>query len=116
MNNIEKLKQIILDAPEGATHVDNLPSYYKMDSHGLSWGIWKGAWCVCVGCNTMRMPPSMRSLSDIKTIVEQAEEIERLKGKVAQISNSLERDIKNSSSDYASMVYVKAVLEELKQI
>jgi hypothetical protein len=90
MNNIQELKQIIEQGEKiGATHVDNVPSYYKMDSHGREWGIFKGSWCVCVGCNTMRMPPSMRALSDIKTIIEQHEEIERLKAKV----DSLESDL-----------------------
>lgn len=68
--SLEELKAIIDNAPEGATHADNAVSYYKMDSYGNQWGIWKGVWCVCVGCNTMRMPPSMRSLSDIKRIIE----------------------------------------------
>ena len=68
--SLEELKSIIDNAPDGATHVDNVVSYYKMDSTGREWGIFKGCWCVCVGCNTMRMPPSMRSLSDIKRIVE----------------------------------------------
>lgn len=72
----DELKKIIADAPEGATHCDNDVSYYKTDYNGMHWGIFKGCWCVCVGCNTMRMPPSMRSLADIKEIVELRERLE----------------------------------------
>jgi len=66
----KELQEILNGAPDGTTHVDNVPSYYKMDAHGNQWGVWKGVWCVCVGCNTMRMPPSMRALSDVKTIID----------------------------------------------
>ena len=73
---LEELKAIVENAPDGATHCDNVVTYYKIDSYVREWGVFKGRWCVCVGCNTMRMPPSMRSLSDIKRIIELIELLE----------------------------------------
>lgn len=87
INSIEELKEIIKNAPEGATHCDNVVTYYKMDSHGREWGIFKGCWCVCVGCNTMRMSPSMRSLSDLAEILKLNIENEQLKAQIEQICN-----------------------------
>lgn len=67
---INKHKEIIANAPDDATHCDNVTSYYRVGALANDWCIWKGCWCVSVGCNTMRMPASMRLLQDLKDIVE----------------------------------------------
>ena len=58
MNNIQELKQIIADAPDGATHVE---------------------------ISTQIKQAPYFSIADIRTIVEQAEENEALKDRVAEL-------------------------------
>lgn len=37
MNELQQLKQIIANAPDGWTHVDSEGFYYKMGGHGYMW-------------------------------------------------------------------------------
>ena len=85
MNKLTELKRIIADAPEGATHCKDKPSksdtvfYYKMGD--FCWHFWaRSQWFKYHECTAFT-----RSLADIRTIIEQAEEIKRL----AQQNSSL---------------------------
>lgn len=87
INSKEYLENVIKNAPEGATHFDNAVSYYKSSGINNSWGIWKGVWCVSVGCNTMRMPPSMRQIQDAKSQLDMIYELEKLQTENAELKN-----------------------------
>lgn len=60
--SLEELKAIIDNAPEGATHIDEDGDYCKGESHYFSSG--SKRW------DNMDFPVAMRSLSDIKRIIE----------------------------------------------
>jgi len=86
MNKIQQYKEILEQAPEGATHVEMLTNNLRKQpmfirhGRGSNWLLWREnkTWG--------QMPKSginfftrIRALSDLQTIVEQAETIERLK-------------------------------------
>lgn len=75
--NKEQLQSIVDNAPEGATHVSNNGVYYKKSENqalgALFWWRRGEEWI------ETKIDHLTRSLSDIKTIIEQQEEIERLK-------------------------------------
>ena len=79
MNKLQELKQIIADAPDGANEIEDTGRYwiYKGDGDYLLWDgrEWIENWS----------PFHTRSLADIRTIVEQAEENEALKDRVAEL-------------------------------
>ena len=70
-NNITQLREIKAGAPEGATHIDAEMDYWICD----------GVHCTLIGGISFSQSQqiTMRSLSDINTIIEQAEEIARLR-------------------------------------
>ncbi len=73
----EQAKQIIEDAPEGATHFDSENYYYKKETCY--------EWLYCGNGTTVwdsdddYGSSTIRSLSDIKTMIKQYETIEKLK-------------------------------------
>ena len=71
--NIEQMKQVVENAPDGATHYDiGCDEYldYEVDTVYMN-----GAW-INVNIDAYAEP---HDLSDLRTIVRQAEEIERLR-------------------------------------
>jgi phosphoribosyl 1,2-cyclic phosphodiesterase len=73
----QELQKIIDDAPEGATHIDtNRPVfYYKIDSFVTEYftgEVWKDA------CNVIPAVEDIKSLDDIREILELRKEVERL--------------------------------------
>ena len=75
---LEELKSIVDNAPDGATHIDDDLLFYIKDSRfGLRWhNDYDGLWFRC------EVPETLRSLSDIKRIIE-------LMGQVNLLNDSL---------------------------
>ncbi|URC15436.1 hypothetical protein JLT2_68 [Paraglaciecola Antarctic JLT virus 2] len=79
MNNIDELRKIIADAPEGATHVDvTMPEYLYFDGNAQEW-LYQEA---NVENDTVEFSwvnsgtdGDVSKLSDITTIIEQADKI-----------------------------------------
>lgn len=78
METLEQLKEIVKNAPEGATHYDEDGDYIKF---GINYPYWYdgSTWFELESCG------SVRSLSDIKLIIELMEEISGLKHKVGYV-------------------------------
>lgn len=102
---LKELKQILDNAPEGATHYGTESSYYRHD------GVMDLDWWVNGGWQNERVLGDYevtRSLSDIKTIVEQQEEINRLNTELKQqIDNNL-TDVKKAfwwSAEFTHVVH-----------
>lgn len=86
MNNIQELKQIIENAPEGATHVDSYGDYWNVKGK-FNYVNWDKD-CETWGDSDV-LEDALSSLSDLRTIVDQAEEIEQLKSRVAELENNI---------------------------
>ncbi len=78
----EQAKQILADAPEGATHIDLLSGWEVIDCYRYANGIWSE---YCKSDNEwihtndeVQECCSIHALSDLRTIVEQAERIEAI--------------------------------------
>ena len=79
----KQAKQVLADAPRGATHVDD--EDYLKGSKGKTFALWmNNAWCFYA-----KASKNARSLSDIRTIVEQYEEIQAYKAKVAELEKEV---------------------------
>ena len=82
MNKIQQYKEILEHAPEGATHYDNLATwkYKNLD---------RGTFLMPDGTgykiDEFYPNETICRLSDLQTIVEQAENIERLKARVDEL-------------------------------
>lgn len=68
METLEQLKEIVKNSPEKATHVDNLGSYLKQNKNRdwFTWTCKHGGHRVIYTSNL----DNLRSLSDIKLIIE----------------------------------------------
>lgn len=101
--DLKELKQILDNAPEGATHVDTENGYLQFDEFGDSHNVDGQRYLVDVFDL-----PNTRKLSDIKTIVEQQEEINRLNTELKQqIDNNL-TDVKKAfwwSAEFTHVVH-----------
>ena len=96
MNKIQQYKEILGKAPEGATHID-LEDYYIKFSNGNYYctqvfGVWR--------VMDKAELTTGRALSDLQTIVEQAETIERLKSAIKQSVHE-----RNEPYDYTFHTY-----------
>ena len=95
--NIEELKVIVAGKPEGATHFDTCTATYWHNSSG-------GYYLICedgtTTCNAVI--GKSRSLSDIETIIKQADEIAELTNRTVELEETLTelRDV--LESHYAS--------------
>jgi hypothetical protein len=70
MNKQQQDKQIIENAPEGATHWDAKNLYYKTEEDWwYYWSIKLKTWFLC-SCN-----PTIRKLSDIRELVQLRDEV-----------------------------------------
>ena len=77
MNKLTELKQIIADAPEGATHICSSDLYWNKDNYG-SWLCYVAQFKQWDSRPDITDYKGYRSIADIRTIIEQAEEIKRL--------------------------------------
>jgi len=97
MNKIQQYKEILEQAPEGATHYDNLATwkYKNLD---------RGTFLMPDGTgykiDEFYPNETICRLSDLQTIVEQAETIERLKSAIKQSVHE-----RNEPYDYTFHTY-----------
>lgn len=84
MNKIQQYKAILEQAPEGATHWDFNNHYWHNSSAGY--------WLICDDgsrdCEDM-IGNHLQKLSDLQTIVDQAETIERLEDYIEKMDDYL---------------------------
>ena len=95
MNKIQQYKEILEQAPEGATHYHVIMRiYYKFEqAMGMADAYLCGKW------EDYPLYPSISALSDLQTIVDQHETIERLKARVADLeSQEMLNDLKALSN------------------
>lgn len=82
METLEQLKEVIKNAPDGATHYDEDGDYIKF---GINYPYWYdgSTWFELESCG------SVRSLSDIKLIVELMESNKALIDKINQFDKAI---------------------------
>ena len=87
---IETLKQIVADAPEGWTHIEQLAStkqyYMKKLKNGRGYQTWLNSEWVCIAVSG-----NVRSRKDIETIIAQHEMIAELEKQLKDASDFLAR-------------------------
>jgi len=95
MTNIEKIKQVLKGAPEGATHIDLDGDYwdelYPCDKE-QKYDLQNAGWIDHHG---------FRSLDDLRTILSQHEEIERLRDFAKEVKKQL-----NKNGEYAPLSHI----------
>nr|WP_136252917.1 hypothetical protein [Ningiella ruwaisensis] len=109
---LQHLKQIIADAPEGATNIEYLAStrvyYLKKSEDKTGYKFWiqgKNERWHKSGAPT----GNIRSLSDMRTIIAQAEEIERLK---EELLASFEYETEYDGRMYSFCIHCENSIEE----
>ncbi len=107
MNKIQQYKEILEQAPEGATHYHVIMRiYYKFEqAMGMADAYLCGKW------EDYPLYPSISALSDLQTIVEQAETIERLKYYISAIKHKSQFQI----GDYEGLQDVLRRIEWLTE-
>lgn len=93
MNKIQQYKQILEQKPEGATHYgfydEAETDIFYLREGGSYYGIHKGEWS-----RLSSVIGDIKSLSDLQTIVDQAETIERLRLVLRSTNRELSRTIR----------------------
>ena len=79
MTELEQLKKIIKDAPEGATHIDDDGCYVKQNDYEEHFAETKTYfhWCECWQEATIPQFCMMRSLSDIRERISLMKKLEK---------------------------------------
>lgn len=78
---LEQIKEILAGAPDGATHVDIEGDYWVMQETQTQLWCDNFEWC----CTEPQ--ESTHNLSDLRTILDQAEEIEQLQARVVMLES-----------------------------
>jgi len=117
MINIEQIKQVLDGAPKGATHyVKDDYTYYKEDERtGLYLYDLTGNW---LPYNNGRIYELTSSIEDLRTILAQHEEIERLRNPWISVEDELPKEGGKyiCSSSYGIVTAIFAICEGFQDI
>jgi hypothetical protein len=108
--NIEELRSIIEETPEGATHIDSEQYYWKFDNQWKYFGKSTcGRWRVL----DWTFDEFTRSLDDIKDTIEREDTIERLLLAVLKVTEFVEKQADKIAEMQEHMISNADCIDEL---